>query len=603
MSEILSSTCRRTFSRAGRFGRLVKAAVAAAAASLALSLPSPANAATTMQDITFNYSDWALTTYRSNLGWVNAINGQFGFRVVYVALVLPLVTPGKVLGVHIYSPASNSTYDPAISGPIGAVKTSVLGHCLGSSCQSQHLQLFGSALRQAGKDYIAGDAIGYPIGTFSTPLGGRTDAHTWAANQFCLVSNTTIAGNNNISCDINQHPNFSPAGAPIQCGIFTYSDASIPDSPLPTGGIVNSTDGHQYNAVATSYDNWSCTFLAPGTLKVRKSVSPDPAGIASTTTFPITVSCIEPSGAQTSYTLTVNGNATSAPVTGLVPGGTCQPAEALPALFYNTMGEMCVWQQPTFKPATIAIASGDNSIAVINSYSCGPPPTGTLNVFKKILAGTSPLPVIFGPWGLTPPTFTITAYCGGQAQGSFNLTPPILLATMSVPYGSSCTIQEPALPSPFTDGQGNICTWQQVAPLLPTVMITGQSQSVTITNSYTCAPPVATLPSQTGSLTITKAIRDWTGAWHPQDVFPITANCGSAGTFNFTLTGDGSSHSIPNLPAGTSCTVTETPPNPGLNGLAWCPPLYPQGQTIVVAPSPTVMTATVRNRAGDCSSW
>ncbi|MFO1186359.1 MAG: DUF5979 domain-containing protein [Alphaproteobacteria bacterium] len=575
---------------------------------------------------------------------MNALTYPSNTREVYVALALPITAPSKVLGVHIYSAASGSTYDPTISGPIGSVKGRLESRCSGASCTSQQqLQLFGPALRQGGNHYVSGASNGYPVGTYSGPSGTlKVDSSRWAANQFCLVSNATIAGNNNIVCDASQHPDFASSGAPIQCGFFTYSDASIAPTPIPSGSIINSTDGRTYYSVRTSYDNWSCEFIPPtGSLAVTKSILSDPVGIAGVSSFPINVTCTDPSGSQSTYAINVNGNTTSAPIDDLVPGSQCQIAETLPAPFldnsavkktcvwatptysnqnvaievglntvtvtnsyscsylrtpawlrkdvspdplgigssqsfsisatcqaavpftrnvqgnnsaligymavadtcqftetlpgpFNHSGQTCTWQAPTFSPAPFTITAGGSNIATVtNTYTCVPQ-TGTLSIFKLILdpAG-SPL-VIAGPWGPNAPTFNISANCGGQGPGGVSLAPPILVGSIpSLTYGTACTITEPTLPAPFTDSAGNICTWQQQAPLNQTIPINGPAQAVTVTNTFTRTARAASTGSDDphAQIALASAGRDGARRCHLQrhgDMRRILADGGGA---------------------------------------------------------------------------
>ena len=110
-------------------------------------------------------------------------------------------------------------------------------------------------------------------------------------------------------------------------------------------------------------------------LAVAKSVSPDPAGVASQTQFPITVNCTPPvgSGAPTSTTLNLWGNSTALPIPNLPYGTVCKFSESpLPANFkFN--GLLCSWQTPTYLPQQVTIGqitNPPNYEKVSNFYTC-----------------------------------------------------------------------------------------------------------------------------------------------------------------------------------------------------------------------------------------
>jgi hypothetical protein len=305
---------------------------------------------------------------------------------------------------------------------------------------------------------------------------------------------------------------------------------------------------------------------------VTMVVSPDPLGIASNLVFPITVACTSPTGGH--YALNVHGNISSAPINNLTVGSRCSVAETLPS-----PPQGCTWQAPIYSPATVTIAGGMNTVTVTNSYTCTPQ-SGYLNIYKSITNATWP----------NGTTFAFNANCSnGYNHTQSGLVPSTSWSLDPLPHGTTCTITEPALPAPFTNAQGQTCTWHQQAPLSQTVTINGPTQSVTVTNSFTCA-------QQDGSLTVQKVVNP-----DPKGIgsmpFPMTVTCTNP-TGNYPLTVQGNSTAAPiNLPVGSNCTIAESnrPPLPA--GCGWLPPQY-SPQSVTIAPGTNAATVT---NGYDCS--
>ena len=120
-------------------------------------------------------------------------------------------------------------------------------------------------------------------------------------------------------------------------------------------------------------------------------------------------------------------------------------------------------------------------------------------------------------------------------------------------------------------------------------VVNGQTHRVNVTNTYTQKP---------ASLIITKKLVDPKGAIQAGTTFPITYNCGEgenmSGTVN--LAADGQ-HRVENIPAGRTCTVTETPAE--VNGFT--PSVNIEGSPTVVAAGATanvVVTNTYTEKPG-----
>lgn len=328
---------------------------AGAAFALLLSWPAAAQT-TTYCDSTFNNVDWMVPLqYFSNPAG-GSVSGIFtpagGTSIVPALPCLPNnsyrsvtdVVPanGSVLGVHIYNPTSGlGTYNPKTSGAIATIAVSIDYECPNSngSCPNTEGQAFGPALMQNGKYFVA------------NKNGSGTNQSSWtsfpgspltAADFYEVQANGTTNSTN---------PDFSGAGAPINCGFYT----------------ANSSSGAGYTNHA-GYDNWVCTITPVGYLKVCKVAGP---GVA----------------VGTSFTFTTGSSKFTVPA-GPAPGGTCAIGPSLPVGTNVTVTE--------------AIPSGD----AVSSITAAPP--GQL-VSENLAAGT--VTVTIGS-GVTEVTYTDYATMG-----------------------------------------------------------------------------------------------------------------------------------------------------------------------------------------------
>ena len=98
-----------------------------------------------------------------------------------------------------------------------------------------------------------------------------------------------------------------------------------------------------------------------------------------------------------------------------------------------------------------------------------------------------------------------------------------------------------------------------------------------------------------GRVSVTKAITGATGGVTADATFSIVVDCGAGGLFTFDL-GAESTDSTPDVPVGTSCTVTEDPPTGGLvdGSYTWVQP-PPAAQIVTITSSGQVVPVTVTN--------
>lgn len=202
-------------------------------------------------------------------------------------------------------------------------------------------------------------------------------------------------------------------------------------------------------------------------LSVTKTVNPDPKNLGGTLIFPISATCTNPTA---SYPFNVHGNSSTVPITAQF-GSQCQFSEGvLPALPAG-----CTWLTPQFSPQPLTFGPGLNQEMVTNGYTCQTQ-LGSVQTNKIVTGSPAPAGTIF----------TFHAQCSSGFSGSFNITANGGVSFGGQPYGTTCTITEPTLPPPFTDAQGQTCTWHQTPPLSQTVTVTGVLVGSNVTNYYTC---------------------------------------------------------------------------------------------------------------------
>lgn len=180
-----------------------------AVASLAL-LPVLA-AAQAISDSTFTDANWTLTQFPGG-GGGSVVAGQASSGGNFYRTVADQVNAsGLILSTHIYNPF---TYDPSVSGSIGAVSYSEDVFCV-AGCFGQG-QSTGPALTQGGVTYVFnGFLITGPSGT----------AHPITANGLTAANFARVAVTATTFFDNSQHPDFSAAGAPIQFGFLRANSA------------------------------------------------------------------------------------------------------------------------------------------------------------------------------------------------------------------------------------------------------------------------------------------------------------------------------------------------------------------------------------------
>jgi hypothetical protein len=235
--------------------------------------------------------------------------------------------------------------------------------------------------------------------------------------------------------------------------------------------------------------------------------------------------------------------------------------------------------------STVTVPPGDVSTTTIALITNGRS-TGTLTLDKMVSAppgGSLP--------NLTGVVFPVNVVCNPGPSTTVTLTaanPSQAIA--NIPIGSTCTITEQPLTSTGTCGRPLVSV-----SLPPPTYVPGQSvtipappatANVTVTNVIGCV--------QMGSLNVEKKMTP-AGAVVPIPpgvTFPVLVTCipnGPVQTVN--LTAATPNVTLPNIIAGSVCTLMELPPvGPIPPNCHWGPVTYPNGQSATI---PALSTATL----------
>lgn len=264
-----------------------------------------------------------------------------------------------------------------------------------------------------------------------------------------------------------------------------------------------------------------------GSITITKQVNGLDGTAEADRSFEINVSC--PSLPQPKVVNLKNGE--SATVNELLEGERCKIAEVNADV--DKMNRDTV-----ITPAFVTIKHNDGSdesiaqVTVTNTYS---PKPGSLKVTKKLNVpdGTA----------FAQEKFPINVSCNSTPAitKTFTLGHDEHETITGIPAGTVCSVTETA---PDKVGYDK----QVVLPADVTIKADEESAAV-VTNTYTEKP---------GSLVITKKLTDPNGAIAAGTTFPIAYDCGAGKADTVNLAADGT-HTVANIPAGRTCTVTETP--------------------------------------------
>jgi hypothetical protein len=375
----------------------------------------------------------------------------------------------------------------------------------------------------------------YPSGTVFRGSATCSNGSNYAANVTTGMVWSTKPTPYGTSCTITE-PTLPPPFTNAQGQTCTWQQ----QPPLSQTVTINAP-----TQSVTVTNSFTCTGQT-GYLNIYKSVTNAKGSYPSGTGFTLSATC------SNGYTQTLS--ITTATVWSLKPtpyGASCTITEpTLPAPFTNAQGQTCTWQQQPPLSQTVTINAPAQSVTVTNSFTCTQQ-TGHLNIHKSVTNAKGSYP--------SGTQFYVSATCSNGYYHAQSITTYMAWSTIPIPYGKTCTIKELALPPPFTNAQGQTCTWHQQPPLSQTVSINAPTRSVTVKNSFTC-----TNKTLTGSLSVTKLVSPDPAGIGIKTQFPIAVTCTdpSSVSTSYPLTVQGGTSHVPitNLTVGTKCTTNEIPP-------------------------------------------
>lgn len=196
--------------------------------------------------------------------------------------------------------------------------------------------------------------------------------------------------------------------------------------------------------------------------------------------------------------------------------------------------------------------------------SCAlPNPTGSLTVAKVVVNTTGgPAPI--------PGMFSMVTHCSANAATPGVNTPVMVPGNGSVTpasqfaAGSQCSVTE-TLPAPIPKLEackGRGATWT-VSYSPPVTIVSGSTPVLTVTNTLTCDPPTG------GVLQVHKTVVNTLGVPSPMS-FPMMATCSGMAPMPLSVSANQTVPVGGQIPAGTVCNVTETPP-PQVKDVKACP--------------------------------
>ncbi|MDR2012900.1 MAG: DUF5979 domain-containing protein [Rhodanobacter sp.] len=385
-----------------------------------------------------------------------------------------------------------------------------------------------------------------PSSTFDITITCTDDSATPATAQ-TLTQSIADGGSFTLSgvpagahCSVSEPPD-TPAARAVG-----YSFEQIVPAPvdMPAGGLLDFTIVNRL-------------VPPPGSLTVTKRVTGAVAGYVAGSTFPINVDCSDGSGTAEQL---ADGQSTT--IKDIAAGALCHITEGTPP----PAASGYAYDKPIL-PADVTIAPGGaQTVTVENPLIANP---HSLTVVKKVTGATA---------GYEPGSvFAITVACdnGGPTQtgaivdgGSFTVD--------NIPSSATCTVTEDkgTLPAPkpgYTYG----------TPVLPPPvgnLLPGGLSWVEVQNPLTANP---------GSLTITKHVTGATPGYNLGSLFAITVACDNGGPTVTQSIADGGSFTVSAIPAGSTCTTTESAPPAPKTGYTYGNAVLPAAVTMAPGGTPS----------------
>ena len=342
-------------------------------------------------------------------------------------------------------------------------------------------------------------------------------------------------------------------------------------------------------ATLTVTNTLTCNPPTGGTLQIHKSVV-NTLGVPTPANFNMLATC---SGMNpVPVAVAVNGTVTVPPAGQIAEGTVCTITETIPPQVTGVKAcpsGTASWVASNPGPLTVHTAQTTGTI-ITNTLTCDRPQTntGSLAVKKVVVNNTG------GPVTL-PPTFATTTHCSQNAATLPVHTPVAVPGNTTVTQsgqlnaGLLCSVTE-VVPPPIRSLEackGRGATWT-AAYSAPVTIVTGQTVTLTVTNTLTCNPPTG------GTLQIHKSVVNTLGVPTPAN-FNMLATCSGMNPVPVAVAVNGTVTVPPagQIPEGTVCTITETLP-PQVTGVKACP----SGTASWVASNPGPLTVHTAQTTG-----
>jgi parallel beta-helix repeat protein len=337
--------------------------------------------------------------------------------------------------------------------------------------------------------------------------------------------------------------------------VCTVSEPNTPDAPVGytwSVAVTGSPAGPITAGVTQEATVANSLVRDTGSLKVSKTLDTGGSSFDAGTKFSIAYDC----GGGTSGTVQLAGGEDQT-ISAIPTGSTCTVGEPGPPAAPTGYS----WSVVVTGSPTGAIAKDQTaSVTVANTLKHE---TGSLMIAKTLSSGGSGFD--------TSTKFSIGYDCGGGVSGIVQLAGGQNTTIDGIPTGSVCTVSEPSPPSPPAG-----YSWGTLITGSPTpAIVKGAPVSVTVANSLT---------RDTGSLQISKVLTLNGSSFSPTTKFSIAYNCGGAISGTVQLAG-GESSTIPGIPTGSVCTVTES-------SVPAAPPTYVWTTTVAGSPTAAIAKAT-----------
>ncbi|MFV0309682.1 MAG: DUF5979 domain-containing protein [Desertimonas sp.] len=357
------------------------------------------------------------------------------------------------------------------------------------------------------------------------------------------------------------------------------------DSPDLTGDITPNTAEVTGNPPGgqdpvTDIDTANVEIAPPGSLTLVKAVldAVDIDGLGDLAEFPVTVTCVDPRGTESTHDITVAADGTPTTITDIAAGSTCSAVETDTdggVVTVDPTDAVTIESPPTAGPV-ITLTNAYPGVVLTKSI-IDPQPVvaddGTVTVtYELVVTNPTTLDTTydlvdelrFGS-DITIESATVTNTAGDvtvatdwDGQGATTIATAVAIAAGGEHRYEVVVSATVALSITTEAADCNLGEGETGTGLLNTAEVAYEGQTQ---EAEDCAP--AELP-EPGTLTLQKAIDDpiTTDELGDAASFPVTVSCvdpqGGTETFEVELAADGTPVTIEGLAAGSACTIEET---------------------------------------------